>query len=376
MSLALVLTGGGARAAYQVGAIQALSEILSDHENPFGVMTGVSAGAINASYLAARAGKFSSSTKGLWDLWAHLDSEKVYRADVGSLTSLGSKWLSSVSLGGITKQANYLLDTQPLRELLQREVPLEQIPLLIKQGKLRGFSVSATNYLSGTAISFYDGVPEIRGWIRSTRMGLRVPLTVEHIMASSAIPVFFPPIEMDGSFYGDGCIRLSSPLSPSIHLGAEKIIAIGIRYFRTQEQTIEINREAKQKEISIADISGVLLNAVFLDSLETDLERLERINSTLGLLTPEQKQNMSNPLRKIPVLTLRPSQDLGRLAQGSLKEFPTLVRYLLRGIGAKENKGWDLLSYLAFEKKYTHQLLDLGYSDTLRRRDEILRFTE
>jgi NTE family protein len=193
-------------------------------------------------------------------------------------------------------------------------------------------------------------------------------------MASSAIPVFFPPTRIEGALYGDGCIRLTSPVSPAIHLGADRIIAVGIRYFRSHEQTIELNQVLKRDELSIAEIGGVLLNAVFLDSLETDIERLERINKTLSLMTESQRAQMPNQLKSIPIMALRPSQDLGQLAKGTLREFPGLIRFLLRGVGAKEDKGWDLVSYLAFEKAYTEQLVDLGYADTMRKRDEILEF--
>jgi NTE family protein len=186
--------------------------------------------------------------------------------------------------------------------------------------------------------------------------------------------VFFPPARIDGVLYGDGCIRLTTPVSPAIHLGADRILCIGIRYFRTNEQTIELNRTLKRDELSIAEIGGVLLNAVFLDSLETDIERLERINRTLSLMSESQRAQMATPLRQIPVMALRPSRDLGSLAQGTLREFPALIRFLLKGVGAKEDKGWDLVSYLAFERAYTRQLVDLGYEDTKRKRESILEF--
>ena len=377
MNLGLVLTGGGARAAYQVGVIQALAEISYPRETPFNVITGVSAGAINGAYLASRGDEFQVAAKGLWDLWAKLKSEQVYRTDAGSLATLGTKWMSSLGMGGLfakKKRANHLLNTEPLRELLRQELQLDKLPGFFKSGVLRGVSFSATNYATGTAISFFDGIEKIEPWARSTRIGIRALLTVEHIMASSAIPVFFPPVRLDGAPFGDGCIRLTSPLSPAIHLGADRIIAVGIRYLRTQSQTLELNHAAKRDDLSIAEIGGVLLNAVFLDSLETDVERMERINSTVAHLTPEQIEKLSSPLKQIPILTLRPSQDLGQLAKGTLKEFPTLIRFLLRGVGAKEDKGWDLLSYLAFEQIYTKQLIDLGYDDTIRKKEQIVEF--
>jgi NTE family protein len=274
------------------------------------------------------------------------------------------------------KKANYLLNTEPLRDLLKQELHLDKLPQFFKSGILRGASFSATNYWTGTAISFFDGVDDIETWTRSTRMGVRRPLTLEHVMASSAIPVFFPPERLERGQFGDGCIRLTSPLSPAIHLGADRLIAVGIRYFRSLEQTVQLNdNPAKRDDLTIAEIGGVLLNAVFLDSLDTDIERMERINRTLELI-PEAKRKESVSLKQIPVLALRPSQDLGQLAKGTLHEFPTLIRFLLRGVGAKEDKGWDLLSYLAFEKIYTTQLLELGYDDTIRRRDEIKAFME
>ena len=376
MNLGLVLTGGGARASYQVGVIQAIAEITGSTQSPFNIMTGVSAGAINSSYMMSRADQFNTASKGLWDLWMNLTSEKIYRTDAASFASLGSKWLGTVGMGGAfnQKRANHLLNTQPLRELLSQELHLDRLPQYFKSGILKGVSVSVTNYLTGTAISFYDGEENANPWVRSTRIGVRMPLTVEHVMASSAIPVFFPPVNLGGALYGDGCIRLTSPLSPAIHLGADKIIAVGIRYVRTDEQTLEINSTMKRDELSIAEIGGVLLNAVFLDSLENDAERVERINQTLSLFTEEQRKSHPLHLRRIPLLMLRPSQDLGQLARGTLKEFPTVIRFLLRGVGAKEDKGWDLLSYLAFEKAYISQLIELGYYDTLRKKDAILEF--
>jgi NTE family protein len=376
MNVGLVLTGGGARAAYQVGVLQAIAEITQAKESPFKVISGVSAGAINGAYLMSRADQFDVATQGLWDLWTGLHSDAIYRSDAASIASLGSRWLRTVGMGGVfgQKRANHLLSTGPLRELLNRELALDRIPEFIKNKTLKGVAFSATNYLTGTAITFFDGDESLSPWVRSTRLGVRASLTVDHVMASSAIPVFFPPTRIEGALYGDGCIRLTSPVSPAIHLGADRIICVGIRYFRTQEQTVELNQTLKRDDLSIAEIGGVLLNAVFLDSLETDIERLERINRTLSVMTEQQRAQQSTSLKEIPVMALRPSQDLGQLARGTLKEFPSLIRFLLRGVGAKEDKGWDLVSYLAFEKAYTTQLVELGFQDTLVKRDAILEF--
>lgn len=367
MKLGLVLTGGGARAAYQAGVIQAIAEISKSNETPFKIVTGVSAGAINGSHLASRADQFQQASRDLVRLWSELSSDLVYKTDIGSTMKLGGRWLSSIGLGNpVSNKANHLLNTAPLRELLERELRLDKLQEFFKNNILHGVSFSATNYLTGTAISFYDGHESIEPWIRSTRIGLRSPLSIQHVMASSAIPVFFPPAMIDQVPFGDGCIRLTSPLSPAIHLGADRIIAVGIRFARTDTQIIEMNQTLRSTQLTLAQIGGVLLNAVFLDSLETDVERMERINKTLSLLTSELRAQYS--LKSIPVLTLRPSQDLGQLAIGTLKEFPSIIRFLLKGIGAKDDKGWDLLSYLAFEKNYTRQLIELGYEDTLKRK--------
>jgi len=364
MNLGLVLTGGGARAAYQTGVVKALAELAGGGPSPFNVITGVSAGAINGAYLMSNADDFSKASDGLHRLWTTLETERIYRSDPAAVATLGSRWLRTLGLGGILgkKRANYLLNTGPLRILLEENLRLERIPGFIRNGILRGVAFSCTNYLTGTAISFFDGHEEIQSWVRSTRLGQRETLTNHHVMASSAIPVFFPPERLDGALYGDGCIRLTSPLSPAIHLG------------RTNEQTLELNRSLKREDLSLAEIGGVLLNAVFLDSLETDIERMERINNTLSLMTEDQRRAHPSALKQIPILALRPSRDLGQLARGTLKEFPTLIRYLLRGVGAQDDKGWDLVSYLAFEAAYTGQLAELGYEDTYSRKEEIQEF--
>ncbi|MBI2519099.1 MAG: patatin-like phospholipase family protein [Bdellovibrio sp.] len=378
MNLGLVLTGGGARAAYQVGVIQAIADISPLRKKiPFNIITGASTGAINGSYLISRADDFKAGAQGLWDLWLNLHTEKVYRTDLKPMAALVIGWLETLGLGGFMDQkktANHLLDTGPLEDLLKKELRLNQLPQFFKDGPLRGVGFSATNYLTGTAICFYDGIEELKPWGRTNRLGIHTHMTVAHIMASCAIPVFFPPVKINGIFYGDGCIRLTSPLSPAIHLGADRILAIGIRRPQTHQETIAVNQNLASSELTIAEISGVLLNSIFLDSLDIDIERMERINSTVSVIPAEHRSKMSSNLRHIPVLALRPSQDLGELAIGILHEFPGLTRHLLKGLGAKENRGWDLLSYLAFEKVYTNQLIELGYFDTLQKKELVLEF--
>jgi NTE family protein len=244
----------------------------------------------------------------------------------------------------------------------------------VASGALRGAAVTATSYHTGTAITFYDGAPDIEPWVRSSRLGVRSTLTIAHVLASSAIPLFFPPVAIDGGWFGDGCVRLSAPLSPAIHLGAQRVMAIGIRYARPPEETVALNRDEPHRAPSPSEIGGVLMNAMFLDSLDSDIERLERINATISLLTDEQYARLKHRLRPIPLLALRPSRDLGRLAIEQYERFPRMLRHLLRGIGATGETGWDLLSYLAFEPAYIERLIELGYHDTHARGAEVQAF--
>jgi NTE family protein len=371
----LVLTGGGARAAYQVGALQAIGELCAA-DTPFQVLVGASAGAINSAALASYAHDFKAGVAHLQETWRSLVPEKVYRTDPGSLMSIGLGWVRQLSAGALfgAPRVNALLDTSPLRTLLEQRLPMARIRQQVESGVLRGAAVTATSYHTGTAITFYDGSPEIEPWVRSSRLGARSRLEVGHVLASCAIPIFFPPVDLEGSWFGDGCVRLSAPLSPAIHLGAERVLAIGIRYARPPEETVAINQSDAHKNPSLSEIGGVLLNAVFLDSLDSDMERLERINATLSLLTDEQYARLKHRLRPIPLLALRPSRDLGRLAIEQYERFPRMLRHLLRGIGATGETGWDLVSYLAFEPAYIERLIELGYQDTLARRAEVEAF--
>jgi NTE family protein len=373
-NIGLVLTGGGARAAYQVGALRAIAEITRAAACPFNILVGVSAGAINSVSVGMRADDFTGAVEALTATWRSLTPDRVYRTDVRSLARIGSRWARDLTSGGLfgSTGINHLLDTTPLYELLEERLTLDRLPEHIRAGRLHGVAVSATNYLTGTAVTFFDGDPIIEPWTRSMRVGRREALRVAHVMASSSIPVFFPPIRVGNAFFGDGCVRLTAPLSPAVHMGADRIVAIGIRYARPADQTRELNRTAFERALPPAEIAGVLLNAIFLDSLESDLERLERVNRTVGHLSAEEQRRYE--LRRIPVLALRPSLDLGRLAAHQYDRFPLSLRFLLKGIGAAGGRGWDLLSYLAFEPVYVGMLMELGYRDTLARSDEVRAF--
>jgi NTE family protein len=375
----LVLTGGGARAGYQAGVLKGIAEIINrrpDDPAPFYVLAGVSAGAINSAFLASRsAGGFLEATDSLCQLWSTLTAEQVIRSDFLTLSSLGIRWLRDLSLGGLlgNSRSTHLLDASPLQEFLARNIDFEAIKANLQSGALHSLAISATNYMTGTTVIFYDGAPEVEPWIRSSRVGLRTPITLSHVLASAAIPVFFQPVKLDGAFYGDGCVRLTTPLSPAMHLGAERVLAIGIRHQRPDDITLELNQGGEMSAISLIDIAGVMLNAAFLDALDTDIERMQRINKTIAALHKAGKEH-PDKLREIPLLAIRPSQDLGSLASEQFNRFSNMLRYLLKGIGASTEKGWDLLSYLAFDEAYTNRLIVLGHQDALAQRDAIQQF--
>jgi NTE family protein len=375
-NIGLVLSGGGARAAYQVGAVRALSEIWGAGPSPFNIYAGLSAGAINCTSLASNSDNFAEAARILTETWMALHPNAVYRTEARTLASLGIRWMKDLTVGGLVgvSQVNYLLDTSPLRTLLGQRIDFARITTLIKAGVVHGVAVSATNYLTGTIVTTFDGAADIKPWLRTGRIAVRGEVRLDHVMASAAIPLFFPPVVIDGNAFADGGVRMTTPTSPAIHLGADKIVAIGIRYAHTPEQTRKQNLEAASPHVTVAQIGGALLNALFLDSLDDDLERLARVNRTLELIPADTRRAHPDLLRRIPALLLRPSRDLGRLAASEYERFPAMLRHLLRGTGATGESGWDLVSYLAFQPGYVGSLIELGYADTMRRRDEIEAF--
>jgi NTE family protein len=356
-----------------VGAIRALAQLLPSQAVPFRVMAGVSAGAINCAFLAGHAEDFGAAAERLREIWLGLTPDRVYRTDVRRLSVIGARWIRDLSAGGLfgRNRINFLLDASPLRDLLSEVVPVTRLSKHFDAGRLRGVAVTATSYASNMAVTFFDGHQDIEPWVRNTRLGVRDALKLDHVMASAAIPVFFPPVRIRGAFYGDGCVRMTAPLSPAIHMGAEKVVAITVRAQRAPEKLSP--GRPRRDTLAPSEIAGVLMNAVFLDSVEADLERLESINRTLALIPPEGRR-AALPLRPVPVLLLQPSQDLGQLAEDQHKRFPRMLRYLLRGVGANGGNGADLLSYLAFEPVYVSRLVELGYQDTMARRREIEAF--
>lgn len=373
----LVLSGGGARGAYQAGVLSGLAEVIgSDYgSQPFPIITGISAGSINASYIAAGSGSFNEQVNLLVHLWGELVSEQVIRTNPVTLGKLGLGWLKDLSTGGIfgLPQSTHLLDSSPLEKFLRERIDFDQLRRNIDSKVLDGVSLTTTSYASGSSVTFFDS-RDLESWSRSARIGRKATLTLDHVLASSAIPIFFKPVRIGQSFYGDGGIRSSSPLSPAIHLGAERILAIGVRYRRESIEELEINHKIEMPDITMAQIAGALLNSLFLDALEFDHERLERVNKTVSILEDKAPDFKDYGLKKIPTLLFLPTVDLGQIAAHQFDRFPAVLRYFLKGLGANEENGADMLSYLAFDHSYTQRLIEIGHSDALARKDEIHEF--
>ena len=375
----LVLSGGGARAAYQAGVLKALADILQENditEPPFRVFTGESAGAINVSLLASHADDFQKGAQELWDCWAGLSMEDIIATNPVSLLSNAGRWMADLGLGGVLPNhgPSFLLDNGPLKKYLSPRIKFGRIEELLHGNQLLGLGISVTNYATGSAVTFYDSAHGVKPWARSHRLGMEAKLKLDHVLASTAIPILFPAVKIGQSYFGDGSVRMKAPLSPCIHLGATSILAIGLRYYRTAQQTVEINENWKMKTITLADVAGVLLNAGFLDNLDSDLERLERINVTLSLIPRDRHKDLPNELHPISALALRPSEDLGSLASASIDSFGHVLKFLLKGLGIAKNSSWDLVSYLAFDKAYTSKLLELGYADGIAQKEKLLEF--
>ena len=365
----MVLSGGGARGAYQAGVLQGLVDIglLPEGRSTFDVVVGSSAGSINAGMLAAYADDPCAGVARLVDVWSTLEAQNVFRTDIGSLGRIGMRWAWDLSFGGALRrvQPKALLDTAPLRKLLRR-IPLARIDDHIKAGALFALAIAATDLYTSTGYLFVHGHPDVRPWKRSRWRVEPTRVQIDHLMASSAIPIFFPSIQIDGRHFGDGCLRNTSPLSPAINLGADRVVAIGVLGPGPPE-------EPKSKKLpppTIAQIAGVLLDAVMLDAIESDVEHAGRVNtSVLSVQGPDA----TNPFRWIDVLWLSPSMEIGAIAASLADRVPPILRYLMRGLGTDEAIT-ELLSYLLFDPVFCGRLIELGRADVVAARTQIEQF--
>ena len=366
----LILTGGGARAAYQVGVLKAIRELLPMPErNPFPIVCGSSAGAINAATLAVFADNFDSAVQNLLEVWENFRAHQVYRSDpVRTIAKSAAHWLAAM-LHIPHASPLSLLDNAPLADLLRRNLDFGRIQENIETGALYAVSITCSGYTSAQSVSFYQGGPGVAAWERTQRIGCDMPLRVEHLMASSALPFIFPAVKINREYFGDGSIRQIAPISPALHLGADRVLVISTA--RRNADTPRVHSEAYP---SLAQIAGHALNSIFLDSLNVDIERLQRINRTISLIPEERLKESGLSLRRTDVLVISPSQPIEPMVADYLKELPWNVRFMLRGVGAMSQSGSNLASYLLFERGFCCALIELGFKDTLSRRAEVLEF--
>ncbi|WP_130871756.1 patatin-like phospholipase family protein [Pseudomonas bubulae] len=369
----LILSGGGARAAYQVGVLAAIAELLpAGAINPFPVIVGTSAGAINAVSLASGAMDFTRAVEHLTLFWQGFESRRVLRSDWSGVLHQATRFFAHSLLGLGSHVPVALLDSSPLRDLLQDRINFPGVEQAIAGHHLRAVAVTAFGYSSSQAVTFYQGKGTINGWLRHRRIGMPTALTVEHLLASSAIPLLFAPVKIGEEYFGDGAVRQSAPISPALHLGANRVLVVGVsgnlhgpdlqagqsHYYNAQQPTL-------------AQIGGHMLNSTFIDSLESDIELLERLNHFSRLL-PRQSDNLG--LSPVEVLVIAPSQPIDEIAARHRHELPAALRMFLRGPGATKTSGAGVLSYLLFEAGYCRELIELGRRDAMAKRDALCQF--
>jgi NTE family protein len=384
----LLLTGGGARAAYQVGVLEAIADIrlacgARDEPNPFPIIAGTSAGAINAAALACGTDNFDATVRMIAHTWRNFHADQVYRADHLSMLRSGATWLTLLSLGWLLAKwrrikPRSLLDNSPLGELLQKLVPLERLPDLVREGHLQALAVTASSYSTGDHVTFFEGDKRLMPWVRTQRFAVRDRITHAHLLASSAIPFVFPATQLHingrHEYFGDGSMRQSAPVAPAIHLGAERILVVGAG--RMHEPKNEAHLHTTSTYPSIAQIAGHALSNIFLDALAVDVERVQRINQTIKLVPEEARK--TSALKPEELLVIAPSQRLDAVASRHVGDLPHAVRTMHGGVGVTSQKddvkGAALASYLLLESGYTSELMALGYADAQRQRADVCKF--
>ncbi len=370
---ALILPGAGARGAYQVGVLKAIARLLPRHaRNPFSVIAGTSAGAINAAVLASRASNFNVAVGEMERVWANFRAEQVYRADNWTMLKSSLHWLAALVFGGLgVRNPAYLLDNSPLRGLLEHNINFDHIQRAIDRGYLDALAVTASAYTSARSVTFFQGVERLRPWARVRRIGRSERIGVEHLMASAAVPFVFSPVKIGSEYYGDGAMRQRAPLSPAVHLGADRILVIGVRDEHPDQEPTD---EADGEMPTLAHLAGYMLDTLFMDGLYADLERISRINAIIEQVPKESLTGNVRRLRVLETLIIVPKEDLRSVAERHVRELPRAVRLLLGGLGAMNKGGRQLISYLLFESGYTRELIDMGYQDAMEVEDDLRAF--
>lgn len=378
MKNALILSGGGARAAYQVGVLKAIKEIIPTKTNPFPIICGTSAGAINAVSLASRADDFAFAVDNLESFWGNLTTDHVFKSDWWSVSKGGLSLFASLFNQGIGKNKPIsLLNNDPLRDFLSQAIKFDSLDSMIEKGALEAICVTAMGYTTGESISFFQNKSQLNNspsqWRRHRRVGQRQQLTVEHLMASSAIPTVFPTVKLGDQYFGDGAMRQLAPISPALHLGADRVFVIGVSGNRNPTQWHKKPQPLKHSP-SIAQIIGHMFNSAFIDSLEGDIEHLDRVNDLLKRIPDIQKEE-SHKLRPIESLVISPSKALDKIAGRNVRYLPPSLKYFFRSTGATASGGGAAAaSYLLFCPEYSQELMDLGYKDAMWERGRIEEF--
>ena len=368
-----MLPGAGARGAYQVGVLKAVATLLpAGAPNPFNVLVGTSAGAINVAVLAGRAANFERAVADMEQVWANFEASQVYRTDNWTMLKSSLHWLGAVVFGGLgVRNPHSLLDNTPLRALLEENVRFEGIARAIGKGHLDAVAVTASGYTTSRSVTFFQGRSDFKPWSRVRRVGRPTRLDTEHLMASAAVPFVFPPVKIGAEFYGDGSMRHRAPLSPAIHLGADRLLVIGVR---DEQPNPEPTVDAVPEQPTFAHLGGYMLDTLFMDGLYTDIERLSRINHILAQLGPGKLSGSLADLRPVNTLLIVPKDDIRAVANEFVGELPRGVRLLLKGLGASSKSGQQLVSYLLFETGFTRELIAMGFRDALAMEDELRAF--
>jgi len=370
---ALVLPGAGARGAYQVGVLKGIATMLPDDApNPFPIISGTSAGAINAAVLASRAASFGTAVAEMEAVWSNFKAEHVYKSDNWTMLKTSLHWFSTIVLGGLgPKNPRSLLDNSPLGELLAANIRFSHIDSSIRHGHLEALAITASAYTSARSVTFYQGREDLKPWARVRRIGRPATIKMEHLLASAAVPFVFRPVKIGSEYYGDGAMRHRAPLSSAIHLGAERMLVIGVR---DEHPDPEPQADASTQMPTFAHVAGYMLDTLFMDGLYTDLEQATRINVIMEQLDGRTLEGPVGNLRPLSTLIIVPREDIRQVAERHVEELPRGVRLLLGGLGAMNKGGLQLISYLLFESGFTRELIEMGYRDALAMEDDLRAF--